>query len=133
MHTLKFSAIALVVMLGFSACSKDCEHDYIEYDYTKDLVGTWSVIGPDAAEALVIKADGTMEFTGVFESEFFESTARYELANNRMKIIWDDGFTDEGRLNVVNGSSFSLVLDEETGYRPPFRPPGRSAPIGSCQ
>ena len=115
MHTLKFSAIALVVMLGFSACSKDCEHDYIEYDYTKDLVGTWSVIGPDAAEALVIKADGTMEFTGVFESEFFESTARYELANNRMKIIWDDGITDEGRLNVVNGSSFSLVFDEETG------------------
>ena len=56
-----------------------------------------------------------MEFSGVFEREFFESTARYELKNNRMKIIWDDGTTDEGRLNVVDGGAFSLILDEETG------------------
>ena len=104
-----------VVGMLFTACNKDCCHDFIEHDYTNDLVGTWSVIGPDSAEALEIKADGTMKFTGVFEREFFESTARYELSNNRMRVIWDDGTTQEGRLNVVSGASFSLVFDEETG------------------
>lgn len=107
--------LALMAMIVLSSCSKDCGHDFIEHDYTKDLVGTWSVIGPDSAEALVIKEDGTMEFSGVFEGEFFETTARYKLSNNRMKIIWDDGTFDEGRLNVVDGGAFSLILDEETG------------------
>lgn len=116
MKTLKLTLVALVVLLGFNACTNyDCGHDFIEHDYTNDLVGTWSVIGPDSAETLEIKADGTMKFTGVFEGEFFESMARYELANNRMRVIWDDGVTQEGRLNVVSGASFSLVIDEESG------------------
>lgn len=108
---LMFAAVGML----FTACNEDCNHDFIEHDYSKEIVGTWSVIGPDSAEALEIKADGTMKFTGVFEREFFESTARYELANNRMKIVWDDGFTDEGRLNVVDGCAFSLIINEETG------------------
>ena len=115
MKNLRFIAIAIVAILSFTTCEKDCGHDFIEHDYTKDLVGTWSVIGPDSAEALVIKADGTMEFTGIHERKLIESTARYELANNRMKIFWDDGSEDEGRLDVVAGCDFSLTIDEETG------------------
>ena len=115
MKRLKFWVIALVAMFGFTACNNDCGHDFIEHDYTKDLVGTWSVIGPDAAEALVIKADGTMEFTGVHDGEFLETTARYEVVNNRMTIIWEDGTVDKGRLDVVAGSVFSMIVDEETG------------------
>lgn len=115
MKRLKFWVIALVAMSCFTACNNDCGHDFIEHDYTKDLVGTWSVIGPDAAEALVIKADGTMEFTGVHDGEFLETTARYEVVNNRMTIIWEDGTVDKGRLDVVAGSVFSMIVDEETG------------------
>ena len=115
MKNFKILLMALVAMCGLNSCSEDCDHDFIEHDYTQELIGTWSVIGPDAVEALVIKADGTMEFTGVHDGEFFESTARYELSNNRMRIIWDDGTIDEGRLNVVEGSDFSLVIDEGTG------------------
>lgn len=115
MKRLKFWVIALVAMFGFTACNNDCGHDFIEHDYTKDLVGTWSVIGPDAAEALVIKADGTMEFTGVHDGKFLETTARYEVVNNRMTIIWEDGTVDKGRLDVVAGSVFSMIVDEETG------------------
>lgn len=115
MKIFKILLVALVAMIGLGSCSKDCDHDFIEHDYTEELVGTWSVIGPDAAEALVIKADGTMEFTGVYEGEYFESYARYEVVNNRITLIWDDGTKDEGRLNVVDGSSFSIIIDEETG------------------
>ena len=115
MKIFKILLVALVAMIGLGSCSKDCDHDFIEHDYTEELVGTWSVIGPDAAEALVIKADGTMEFTCVYEGEYFESYARYEVVNNRITLIWDDGTKDEGRLNVVEGSSFSIIIDEETG------------------
>ena len=110
-----FCMIALVAMVGLNSCSDDCNHDFIEHDYTQDLVGTWSIIGPDRAEALVIKADGTMEFTCVDQGEYYEGTARYEVVNNRMKLMWDDGTTDEGRLDVVRGSSFLITVDEETG------------------
>ena len=115
MKIFKILLVALVAMIGLGSCSKDCDHDFIEHDYTAELVGTWSVIGPDGAQALVIKADGTMEFTGVYDGEYFESIARYEVVNNRITLTWDDGTKDEGRLNVVEGSSFSIILDEETG------------------
>ena len=32
MKIFKLMAIALGAMLGFSACEKDCDHDFIEYD-----------------------------------------------------------------------------------------------------
>ena len=115
MKNFKILLVALVAMCGLNGCSDDCDHDFIEHDYTQELVGTWSVLGPESAETMVIKADGTVEFAGVHEAEFFESTARYELSNNRMKLVWDDGTTDEGRLNVVDGGAFSLVVDEGTG------------------
>lgn len=115
MKTFNFLAFALVAMIGLNSCSKDCGHDFIEHDYTKDLVGTWSIIGPDHAEALVIKDDGTMELTAVDGSEFYETTARYEVVNNRMTVTWEDGTVDEGRLDVVANSTFSMVVDEETG------------------
>ncbi len=115
MKIFNYLVVTLVVMMGLNSCSKDCNHDFIEHDYSKELVGTWSIIGPDHAEALVIKADGTMELTAIHEGEFFETKARYEVVNNRMTVAWEDGTTDEGRLNVVAGDAFSLIINEETG------------------
>ena len=115
MKIFKILLVALVAMIGLGSCSKDCDHDFIEHDYTNELVGTWSIIGPDAAEAFVIKADRTMEFTGVHDGEFIESTARYEVVNNRITVIWDDGTIEEGRLSVVEGDAFSIIFNEETG------------------
>lgn len=63
MKTFKLLFIAFVAMTGLTCCSKDCGHDFIEHDYSKDILGTWSIIGPDYAEALVINADGTMDLT----------------------------------------------------------------------
>ena len=87
MKTFKLLFIAFVAMTGLTCCSKDCGHDFIEHDYSNDILGTWSIIGPDYAEALVINADGTMDLTAVHEGEYFETRARYELANNRMREV----------------------------------------------
>ena len=119
----KFLLMIAAVGVLFTACNKEteCGHDFIEHDYTKELVGTWTVIGPDAGEALEIKADGTLKATSVFDGEFIETTARYEVVNNRMTIAWEDGTIDEGRLDVVKGAFFSMVVDEETGAGYYFR------------
>ena len=64
MKIFKILAVALVAMLGFTACNKECGHDFIEYDHSKDLVGTWTCLTENYAEALVINADGSVVSTG---------------------------------------------------------------------
>ena len=60
MKIFKFLAVALVAMVGLNSCSKDCDHDFIEVDHSADLVGTWTCLEAGYAEALVIKADGSV-------------------------------------------------------------------------
>ena len=70
MKNFKIWAMALLAVLGFASCSEDCDHDFIEYDYSKDLVGTWTCIEPanEFAEALVIKMQTTANCTFTFTS-----------------------------------------------------------------
>ena len=42
MKIFKIMAVALVAMLGFNSCSEDCDHEFIEHDFTQELVGTWT-------------------------------------------------------------------------------------------
>ena len=60
-----FCMMALVTMCGLNSCSDDCNHDFIEHDFTQDLVGTWTFLEEDLAEAMVIKADGSFTTTGI--------------------------------------------------------------------
>ena len=116
MKAFRFLIVAIGAMFGIVGCTNnDCSHDFIEHDYTKELIGTWTIIGLNYAEALEIKSDGTMKSTIVSEGEIYESTNRYEVVNNRMKI-WGEDFNIEGRLDLVAGVAFSLVIDEEQGY-----------------
>ena len=91
------------------------EDDYIEHDYSEDILGTWSIIGADYAEAVVIKDDGTMEFTWLENGVLYEETARYKITNNRMTLTWSDGTTEEGRLDVIPECYFLMTINEETG------------------
>ena len=117
MKIFKLMAIALVAMLGFSSCSEDCDHNFIEYDYTQDLVGTWTCMEADYAEALVIKADGSLEVTGVVDGAYFESKGTIKVVNNKMIYNLDNGDEFEGRFEMVAGESFSMVWDDELDIR----------------
>ena len=72
MKIFKLMVIALVAMIGLNSCSEDCDHDFIEVDHSKDLVGTWTCLQADYAEALVINADGSVVSTGVKNGEYWE-------------------------------------------------------------
>lgn len=121
MKTIKFMAIALVAMIGLNSCSKDCGHTFIEYDYSKELVGTWTCMDEDFAEALVIKADGSFDVTGVVDGEFFETTGTIKVVNNKVSYKQENGDEFEGRLEMISGESFSLVFDDELDIRYTYR------------
>ena len=114
-----FCMMALVGMCGLNSCSDDCNHEYIEYDYSKALVGTWTCVEPENefAEALVIKADGSVEVTGVVNSELYETKGTIQVKNNKMIYKLDNGDEWEGRFEMVAGESFSMVLDDELDVR----------------
>ena len=114
MKIFKFLAVALVAMLGFSACEKDCDHDFIEVDHSKDLVGTWTCFQEGYAEALVINADGSVLSTGVEDGEYWENIkGNIKTINNKMTMIFEDDDNFEGRFEMLSGEAFTIF--EENG------------------
>ena len=120
MKNLKVMLVALVAMLGFSACEQH-DGDFIEYDYSNALVGTWTCMDNDYAEALVIKADGSVEVTGVVDGEYFETKGTIKVENNKMVYKLDNGDEWEGRFEMIAGESFSMVLSDELDIRYTYR------------
>ena len=57
---LMFAAVGML----FTACNKetDCGHEFIEHDFSKELVGTWTILEEGQAEAILkvqnAKAEG---------------------------------------------------------------------------
>ena len=121
MKNLKVMMIALVAMLGFSACDNECNHEFIEYDYSNALVGTWTCMDNDYAEALVIKADGSVEVTGVVDGEYFETKGTIKVENNKMLYKLENGDEWEGRFEMIAGESFSMILSDELDIRYTYR------------
>ena len=119
MKIFKLMAIALVAMLGFSACEKDCDHEFIEYDYNKALVGTWTYVEGELAEAMVIKEDGSFEVTGIMKGgSLYEEKGTISVVNNKVSLVFEgDKDVIEGRLELVAGKSLSIVLNEEYDIR----------------
>ena len=114
MKIFKLMVVALVAMLGFAACEKDCDHDFIEVDYSKKLAGTWTTIDAENefAEALIFNADGTVTSTGVFEGAFYEKKGTFKIKDNKITLSFEDGDGMESRFEMVEGKIFSMVDDE---------------------
>ncbi len=109
MKIFKFLAVALVAMLGFSACEEDCDHDFIEVDHSKDLVGTWTCFTEDYAEALVINADGSVLSTGVADGIYWENAkGNIKTVNNKMTLTFEDNDNFEGRFEMITGEAFTI-------------------------
>ena len=113
-----FCMIALVAMVAFTSCSDDCNPEYLERDYTQDLVGTWTCLDADHAEALVFKAGGTFASYGVSNGEYSEElNATWVLKNNKLTLAAGD-YKSDVVLEIVPGKSMALV--DEKGKRNVF-------------
>ena len=110
MKILKFLAVALVAMLGFTACNKDCDHDFIEVDHSKDIVGTWTCLETDYASALVFTADGSAISTGVGGDEYWENIdGNYSIENNNLLISFESGYNVDVRIDLIPNEYLSIV------------------------
>lgn len=119
MKIFKLMAIALVAMVGLNSCSKDCDHDFIEHDFTQDIVGTWTILEEGQAEAMVINPDGSFEVTGVMKGgSLYESKGTIKVVNNKVSLVFEgDDEVTEGRLELVSGKSLSIVINDEYDVR----------------
>ncbi len=111
MKIFKILAVALVAMLGFTACDKECGHEFIEYDHSKDLVGTWTCLTADYAEALVINADGSAVSYGVEDGEYWEGVkGNIKTVNNKMTMTFEDDDNWLARHSPSTKRMVSLLL-----------------------
>ena len=110
-----------MAMLGFTACNKDCGHNFIEYDHSEALVGTWTYLEEGQAEAMVINPDGSFEVTGVMKGgngSLYEEKGTIKVVNNKASLVFEgDKDVIEGRLELVAGKSMSIVINEEYDIR----------------
>ena len=115
MKIFKILAVALVAMLGFTACDKETEHIYD--DHSADLVGTWTCLTDNYAEALIINADGSAVSYGVENGEYWENvrgTVVVKEGNITMTFEDNDNFT--GHFDIIPGQAFSLYEDSGERY-----------------
>ena len=105
-----FAAVAAL----FTACTEECNHEFIEVDHSKDLVGTWTCIREDFAEALVISADGSVVSTGsVFGEEYWENVkGNIVLENGSVTMTFEDGDNYKGHFDIIPGMAFSIFNAE---------------------
>ena len=106
--------IAAVVML-FTACDNQPEHIYD--DHSADIVGTWTCLTENYAEALIINADGTAVSYGVEDGEYWENvrgTVTVKENNITMTFEDDDNFT--GHFDIIPVQAFSLFEDSGERY-----------------
>ena len=115
MKIFKFMTLALVAMLGFSSCSKDSDHEFIEVDYSKDLVGTWTCLEADYASSLVFTADGKVLCSGVGGGEYWEDiNGVFSSKNNNLSISFENGHKFDGRLDMVANKCISIANEDGT-------------------
>ena len=110
MKIFRFFAIALVAMLGLTACNKEPEHIYD--DHSADLAGTWTCLQEGFAEALIIEADGSMVATGFADGKYWENVnGTITLKDGKATLNFEDDVTIEGHFDIIPGMAFSIVQD----------------------
>ena len=101
-------------MFGFIACDK---HECNDHDHSADLVGTWTCLTADYAEALVIKADGSALSTGYDGVNYWENVAgKVVVANGIVTMTFEDNDNFKGHFDIVPGMAFSIYTDEGERY-----------------
>ena len=106
---LMFAAVATL----FTAC----ENNEGFGDHSADLVGTWTCLTPDYAEALVIKADGSVLSTGYDGVDFWENVrGKISVKGNKVTMTFEDNDNFKGHFDIVPGVAFSIFTDKGDRY-----------------
>ena len=108
----KINFLGMSILALFMACFTACESKY-DVDHTAHIVGTWTYIGPNYAEALVIKEDGSVLSTGVEDGEYWENVAgTIKIKDNVATMTFEDGDNAIGHIDVIPGIAFSIYEED---------------------
>lgn len=115
---LAFIAILAIFLLSLASCEKHgLDDNPDDYDYAADLVGTWTCLQANFAEALVISADGSAVSTGVEDGEYWENiNGHIEVRDGRFIMTFEDDDNYEGKFVIIPGEVFSVYTDEGERY-----------------
>ena len=109
----KFNLFAMSLMALLMTCFTACDNKIADVDHSADLVGTWTCLEAEYAEALVIKADGSALSTGVENGEYWENVAGNIVVKNGVATMtFEDGDNFEGHIDVVPGVAFSIYNED---------------------
>ena len=111
MKIFKLMLVALVAMCGLASCN-DSDHDFIDVDYSKSILGIWSAETETFEEGIRFYEDGKFTaFGDKGEGEFFVD-GTWTLNRNRLLLTTDEGQTHfSGIIEVYAGDVMLMTSD----------------------
>ena len=101
----------------FTACNKETDHNNVKHDHSADIVGTWTCLTADYAEALIINADGSAVSYGVENGEYWENVKGSVIVDgDNITMNFEDNDNLTGHFDIIPGQSFSLYEDSGERY-----------------
>ena len=114
MKIFKTMLLGLVALLAFTGCEKfPCNDSH----KVSELAGTWTCLQENFAEALVIKANGSVVSTGVEDGEYWENVkGNIAIQGGKIAMIFEDDDNTEGHFDFIPGIAFSVTSDKGECY-----------------
>ena len=114
MKIFKTMLLGLVVLLALTGCEKFTCNDSHK---VSELAGTWTCFQENFAEALVIKANGSVVSTGVGNGEYWENVkGNISIQDGKISMIFEDDDNTEGHFDFIPGMAFSVCTDKGERY-----------------
>ena len=110
MKFLKAMMFALMALMVFTGCEKfTCNDTHA----MSELAGTWTCIQDGFAEALVIKANGSVVSTGVENGEYWENVkGNIAINEGKISMTFEDDDNFEGHFDFIPGVAFSICTEQ---------------------
>ena len=113
----KFLFMFAAVATLFTACNNEADDNNVKHDHSADIVGTWTCLTENYAEALIINADGTAVSYGVENGEYWENVRGAVTTNgNDITMTFEDDDNLTGHFDIIPGMAFSLFEDSGERY-----------------
>ena len=93
MKFFRILLVALVAMCGLNSCSDDCDHDLMNVDYSKSILGTWIYDSETYEEGIGIYEDGKFSALGSKDNAMFYVNGTWSLNKNQLVLTTTDGMT----------------------------------------
>ena len=109
MKIFKAMMIALVALVALTSCDN---FTYSDSHNSADLAGTWTYFSANYAEALVIKADGSLVSTCYDGVEYWENVAgKIVVDNGFVTMTFEDNDNIEGHFDIIPGVAFTIYTE----------------------